>query len=109
MPCQYVCYSHSYLLFKTFEWFSFVSTPDHTAPIDAVGTIPHVIFLSMRLLHDSHIPDGPTDFATTPRGSQGPSVASPIVGQPLVVPVVLANRLLQALVAESPLTDWSNQ
>lgn len=63
----------------------------------------------MRLLHDSHIPDGPTDFATTPRGSQGPSVASPIVGQPLVVPVVLANRLLQALVAESPLTDWSNQ
>ncbi|KAA0036116.1 flocculation protein FLO11-like [Cucumis melo var. makuwa] len=71
MPCRYFCYSYSYLLSETSEWSSPVPTITILAPINIVGI------------------------------TLAPFATSPTVGQPLVLSVVLANRLLQALVAES--------
>ncbi|TYJ95989.1 flocculation protein FLO11-like [Cucumis melo var. makuwa] len=55
-------------------------------PID-VGTTPLVIYLSMCLFQDSHIPDVSTEFDTAFGESRASSAVSPTVGQPLVLSV----------------------
>ena len=50
------------------------------------------------MFQGSHIPDVSTDFYTESRGSRDSPVANPSLGQPIVVVMVLANRLLQAVV-----------
>ncbi|KAA0042431.1 flocculation protein FLO11-like [Cucumis melo var. makuwa] len=57
-------------------------------PLDIVGSAPRVIPLSMRLFQGAHFPDVAAEFDNAP-------------GKTSTLSVSLANRLLQALIAES--------
>ena len=59
----------------------------YMTPID-VGTTSLVIFLSMRLFQDSHIPDVFAEFDTASGESKASSAVSPTIGQPLVLSAV---------------------
>ncbi|TYK16821.1 flocculation protein FLO11-like [Cucumis melo var. makuwa] len=70
-----------------------------TWPVDGQLLVASLT-IKYAILHyiGSHIPDVSTDFDSAFRGSRGLLVASPGVGHHAVVPIVLANRLLQALI-----------
>ncbi|KAA0050418.1 putative gag-pol polyprotein [Cucumis melo var. makuwa] len=59
---------------------------------------PHVPSVS---IDGSHIPDVAAAFENAPRGTSSVAATNLTIGQPLVLFVSLANRLLQALMAES--------
>ncbi|KAA0047403.1 flocculation protein FLO11-like [Cucumis melo var. makuwa] len=70
-------------------------------PLDTVGSTPWVIPLSMRLFQGAHFLDVAVEFDNTPGETSTPAVSQPAVGHPVTLSVSLANRLPQALIAES--------
>ncbi|XP_050938794.1 uncharacterized protein LOC103485731 [Cucumis melo] len=70
-------------------------------PLDTVGSAPRVIPLSMHLFQGAHFPDVAAEFDNAPGGTSTPAASQPAVGHPVTLSVSLANRLLQALIAES--------
>ncbi|KAA0059938.1 flocculation protein FLO11-like [Cucumis melo var. makuwa] len=70
-------------------------------PLDIVGSAPQVIPLSMRLFQGTHFPDVAVEFDNALGGTSTSAASQPAVGHPVTLSVSLANRLLQALIAES--------
>ncbi|XP_050935072.1 uncharacterized protein LOC103498446 [Cucumis melo] len=70
-------------------------------PLDIVGSAPRVIPLSMHLFQGTHFQDVATEFDNAPGGTSTPAASQPAVDHPVTLSVSLANRLLQALIAES--------
>lgn len=78
---------------KLLSGFLLFQQPTILATINAIGTAPRIISLSMRLFQGSHNSDVSTKFDPMSGGSRDPSAVSPIVGQPLVLSAVLANHM----------------
>ncbi|TYK06508.1 flocculation protein FLO11-like [Cucumis melo var. makuwa] len=70
-------------------------------PLDIVGSAPRVIPLSMHLFQGTHFPNVATEFDNALGGTSTPAALQPAVDHPVTLSVSLANRLLQALIAES--------
>ncbi|XP_008452370.2 uncharacterized protein LOC103493432 [Cucumis melo] len=70
-------------------------------PLNTIGSAPRVIPLSMCLFQGAHIPDVAAEFDNAPSKTSTHVASQPSVGHPLTLCVSLANRLLQALIAES--------
>ncbi|KAA0055023.1 flocculation protein FLO11-like [Cucumis melo var. makuwa] len=81
--------------------FLLAQQPTILTPLDTVGTASRLIPLNMRLFQGSHIPDVAAAFENAPGGTSVVAATNPTIGQPLILFVSLANRLLQALMAES--------
>ncbi|KAA0035370.1 flocculation protein FLO11-like [Cucumis melo var. makuwa] len=81
--------------------FLLAQQPTILTSLDTVGTAPRLIPLNMRLFQGSHIPDVAAAFENAPRGTSATAATNLTIGQPLVLSMSLATRLLQVLMAES--------